>query len=66
MLGQAPLAGRVVTGDAPLTQRAVRERIVGAGGDHVLPVDANQPALLAAWPPARRPSPPDGPSGAAG
>ena len=48
VLGEAPLAGRLVTGDALLTQRAVCEQIVAAGGDYLLPVDENQPALLAA------------------
>jgi len=52
VLGQVPLhAGgtrRVVTGDALLTQRAVCDQIVAEGGDYLLPVDDNQPALLAA------------------
>ena len=48
VLGVAPLTGRLVTGDALLTQRAVCARIVAGGGDYLLPVDANQPALLAA------------------
>lgn len=48
VLGQVPLAGRLVTGDALLTQRAVCEQIVRAGGEYLLPVDDNQPALLAA------------------
>jgi len=48
VLAQAPLAGRLVTGDALLTQRTVCARIVAGGGDYLLPVDANQPALLAA------------------
>ena len=47
-LGTVPLAGRPVTGDALLTQRAVWIQIVAAGGDDLFPVDANQPALLAA------------------
>jgi hypothetical protein len=46
VLAQVPLAGRVVTGDALLTQREVCEQIVAAQGDYVLPVKANQPALL--------------------
>jgi predicted transposase YbfD/YdcC len=45
LLGEVPLAGRVVTGDALLTQRAVSRRIVAKGGDYVLPVDENQPRL---------------------
>lgn len=48
VLAQAPLTGRLVTGDALLTQRDVCARIVAGGGDYLLPVDANQPALLAA------------------
>jgi len=48
VLGQVPLAGRLVTGDALLTQRDVCERIVVAKGDYLLPVDGNPPALLAA------------------
>jgi hypothetical protein len=45
LLDTVPLAGRVVTADALLTQRARCEQIVGRGGDYVLPVDANQPSL---------------------
>ncbi len=45
VLAQAPLAGRVVTGDALLTQRAVCQQVLAAGGDYVLPVKENQPAL---------------------
>ena len=45
VLAQVPLEGRVVTGDALLTQRAVCAQIVAANGDYVLPVDENQPAL---------------------
>ena len=48
VLGQAPLAGRLVTGDALLTQRDLCARVVAGGGDYLLPVGANQPALLAA------------------
>jgi hypothetical protein len=47
VLKQVPLAGRLVTGDALLTQRDLCEQIVAARGDYVLPVDENQPALLA-------------------
>lgn len=46
LLAQVPLGGRVVTGDALLTQRAVCTQIVAAEGDYVLPVKENQPALL--------------------
>jgi hypothetical protein len=48
VLGEVPLRGRVVTGDALLTQRDVCLRIVAGGGDYLVPVDENQPALLAA------------------
>jgi DDE_Tnp_1-associated/Transposase DDE domain len=48
VLGQVPLAGRLVTGDALLTQRDVCGEVVAGRGDYLLPVDANQPALLAA------------------
>jgi hypothetical protein len=47
LLETVPLAGRVVTADALRTQRARCEQIVRREGDYVLPVDANQPALLA-------------------
>jgi hypothetical protein len=48
VLGEVPLAGRPVTGDALLSQRDICLRIVAGGGDYLLPVDENQPALLAA------------------
>ena len=48
VLGEDGVAGRTVTGDALLTQRDVCLRIVAGGGDYLLPVDGNQPALLAA------------------
>ena len=48
LLATLPVAGRVVTGDALLTQRAICEQLVTNGGDYLLPVDANQPALLSA------------------
>jgi hypothetical protein len=48
VLGEVPLAGRPVTGDALLSQRDVCLRIVAGGGDYLLPVDENPPALLAA------------------
>jgi hypothetical protein len=48
VLGQVPLAGRLVTGDALLTQREVCDLVVAGEGDYLLPVDENQPALLAA------------------
>jgi hypothetical protein len=46
-LKAVPLAGRLVTGDALLTQRDLCEQVVAGGGDYLLPVDENQPALLA-------------------
>jgi DDE_Tnp_1-associated/Transposase DDE domain len=48
VLEVVPLKGRVVTGDALLTQRDVCHQIVAGQGDYLLPVDENQPALLAA------------------
>ena len=45
VLTQVPLTGRVVTGDALLTQRDVCDQIVAGGGDYVLPVKGNQSAL---------------------
>lgn len=45
LLAQLPLAGHVVTGDALLTDRALCAQVVAAGGDYLLPVDENQPAL---------------------
>jgi DDE_Tnp_1-associated/Transposase DDE domain len=45
LLEQVPLAGRVVTADALLTQRDVSEQIVATGGDYLFPVDGNQSAL---------------------
>jgi DDE_Tnp_1-associated/Transposase DDE domain len=47
ILDQLPLRGRLVTMDALSTQRAICEQIVAAGGDYLLPVKENQPALLA-------------------
>jgi DDE family transposase len=48
VLGEVDVTGRVVTGDALLTQRDRCLRIVAGGGHYLLPVDENQPALLAA------------------
>lgn len=39
------VAGRLVTGDALLTQRTISMQVVAGDGAYVLPVDANQPAL---------------------
>jgi hypothetical protein len=47
VLDQLPRAGRVVTGDALLTQREVCDQVVAAGGDYLLPVKEHQPALPA-------------------
>lgn len=47
VLGQVSLEGRVVTGDALLTQREVSEKVVQGGGDYLLPVKDNQPSLRA-------------------
>jgi hypothetical protein len=46
LLQEVPVAGRVVTADALLTQRDISEQIVAAGGDYLFPVDGNQGALL--------------------
>jgi hypothetical protein len=46
LLAQIPVAGRVVTADALLTQRDISEQVVAAGGDYLLPIDGNQGALL--------------------
>ena len=53
VLTAIPLEGRLVTGDALLTQRDVCAQVVAAGGDYLLPVDDNQPAppARAGWPP---------------
>jgi predicted transposase YbfD/YdcC len=44
-LAQVPLAGKIVTGDALLTQRGLSAYIVAQGGDYLWPVKANQPQL---------------------
>jgi len=59
LLADLVLAGRVFTMDALLTQRDLCLRIVAGGGQYLLPVDENQPALLAALEAAF--SPLDGP-----
>ncbi len=46
VLTQVPLTGRVVTGDALLTQRDICDQIVAGGGDYVFPVKENQAAWL--------------------
>lgn len=47
LLGRLPLKDRVYTADALATQREVCETIKEGGGDYLLPVKENQPALLA-------------------
>lgn len=47
VLEQVPLSGRLVTGDALLTQREVSRRIVARGGAYLLPAEENQPTLRA-------------------
>jgi hypothetical protein len=62
LLGQVPVAGQVVTGDALLTDRALCAQVVAAGGDYLLPVDENQPALLTDLEAAFSPLAADGPA----
>jgi predicted transposase YbfD/YdcC len=45
LLRQVVLEGRVVTMDALLTQRAIAQQIVAAGGNYVMVVKENQPQL---------------------
>lgn len=45
VLGQIPLAGKIVVADALLTQREVCRQVVAGGGDYLLPVKENQPTL---------------------
>jgi len=51
VLSQIVLAGRVVTMDALLTQRAVAQTMVDAGGDYVMIVKETQPQLkpISSW-----------------
>jgi len=44
-LAQVPLAGKIVTGDAMHTQRAISAHIVERGGDYLWPVKENQERL---------------------
>jgi predicted transposase YbfD/YdcC len=46
VLKQLDLEGKIVTGDALLTQRKLAQQIGEAGGDYVFPVKENQPQLL--------------------
>lgn len=45
VLEQVPIAGKVITGDALHTQRAISATIVARGGDYIWPVKTNQPRL---------------------
>ncbi len=45
LLGVLPLAGAVITADAAFCQRDVCEAIIRGGGDYVITVKDNQPAL---------------------
>jgi hypothetical protein len=47
VLADVPLAGRLVTADALLTQRELSAQVVAGGGDDLRPVKGNQAALLA-------------------
>src|SRR5215208_4499636 len=64
LLGALPVAGRVVIGDALLTQRAISRPVVAGGGDDRLPVDEHQPRLRAGIARAFSPRAADGPGGA--
>ena len=66
VLGQLPLAGRIVVADALLTQREVCQQIVDGGGDCLLPVKENQPALRQDLVEAFSPTEEERNSGAAG
>jgi predicted transposase YbfD/YdcC len=46
VLKQLDLQGKIVTGDALLTQRKLAQQIGDAGGDYVFPVKENHPQLL--------------------
>jgi predicted transposase YbfD/YdcC len=45
VLEQVALAGKIVTGDAMHTQKAISEQIVASGGHYLWPVKENQPRL---------------------
>jgi predicted transposase YbfD/YdcC len=45
VLEQVPIDGKVITGDALHTQRAISATIVERGGDYIWPVKTNQPRL---------------------
>lgn len=59
LLAEVPLAGRLVTTDALLTQREVAQQVVERGGDYLLPVKENQPTLQADLAAAFSPLAPD-------
>jgi len=46
LIERLPLEGNLVVGDALLCQRDICARIVERGGDYLVPVKENQPALL--------------------
>ena len=45
VLEQVSLVGKIVTGDALLTQKSLSERIMAARGNYIWPVKENQPRL---------------------
>lgn len=45
VLEQVSLAGKIVTGDAMQTQKALSQQVVKDGGDYIWPVKENQPRL---------------------
>ena len=45
LLAALVLEGRIITADSLLTQREIAKSIVDSGGDYLLPVKENQPAL---------------------
>lgn len=47
LLARVDWRGRVLTGDALFCQRRLCRQVLDAGGDYLLPVKENQPALLA-------------------
>jgi hypothetical protein len=59
VLAATAMVGRVVTGDALLTDRTLCAQVVAAGGDSLVPVDANQPTLRADLEAAFSPVAPD-------
>jgi len=47
LLGVLSVKGRVISGDAMFTHRDVCAKVIGGGGDYILPVKENQPTLRA-------------------